>query len=106
MPSVQMINDVALKHTVTVPASNSCTKCVGIPSIYTITRTIAIQFPGHVCMNDLTTERSFDSQATWVINVCLIILTCYLWLCVQPGTGRRPTGARTKWLYCRCITHQ
>ena len=25
--------------------------------------------PGHVCMVDLTTERSFDSQVTWVIDV-------------------------------------
>ena len=31
----------------------------------------AMQNPasGHGCMNDLTTESSFDSQATWVINV-------------------------------------
>ena len=27
------------------------------------------QFPGHGCMDDLTTERSFDLQATWVIDV-------------------------------------
>ena len=30
---------------------------------------IATSFPGHVCINDLTTERSFDSQALWVIDV-------------------------------------
>ena len=28
------------------------------------------------CMDDLTTKRSFDSQATWVIDA-LILLTCY-----------------------------
>ena len=27
------------------------------------------QIPGHGCMNDLTTERSFDSQAMWVTDV-------------------------------------
>ena len=30
---------------------------------------VATQLPWHVCMDDLTTERSFDLQATWVINV-------------------------------------
>ena len=29
----------------------------------------ATQFPGHGCIYDLTTELSFDSQATWVIDV-------------------------------------
>ena len=28
-----------------------------------------IQFPGHGCMDNLTTERSFDLQATWFIGV-------------------------------------
>ena len=27
------------------------------------------QFPEQGCQDDLTTERSFDSQATWVIDV-------------------------------------
>ena len=36
---------------------------------YTTAHPIATQFPGHGCMYDLTTERSFDSQAMWVINV-------------------------------------
>ena len=30
---------------------------------------IATQFPGHVCMDNLTTGRSFDSHITWVIDV-------------------------------------
>ena len=35
-------------------------------------RPIVTQFLGHGCMNDLTTERSFDSQATCVIDaICL-----------------------------------
>ena len=29
----------------------------------------AIRFLGHGCNDDLTTEHSFDSQATWVIDV-------------------------------------
>ena len=32
-------------------------------------RTIANQFPGLGCIDDLTTECSLDSQATWVIDV-------------------------------------
>ena len=31
---------------------------------YTTARPISTQFPGHGCMYDLTTERSFGSQAT------------------------------------------
>ena len=38
----------------------------------------------------LTTERSFDSQATWVIDVIGIFLTGYPRVFVQQGTGRRP----------------
>ena len=30
---------------------------------------IATKFAGNGCMDDLTTERSFDSQATWVSTV-------------------------------------
>ena len=36
---------------------------------YMTARPIATQFAGHGCLHDLTTERSFDIQATWVINV-------------------------------------
>ena len=36
---------------------------------------IATQFPGHGCMDDLTSDRSFDSQATYVIDV----LGLFLW---------------------------
>ena len=42
---------------------NSSTKCVG----HTTARPIATQFPEHGCMEDLTAESSFDSQAKWVI---------------------------------------
>ena len=28
-----------------------------------------VRFLGHGCMNDLTTERSFDSKATCIIDV-------------------------------------
>ena len=45
---------------------------------YTTARPIAIQFPKHGCMDDVSTERSFDSQATWFLDV------------LQPSTGRRP----------------
>ena len=36
---------------------------------YATARPIATQVPGHRCMDNLTTERSFDSQAIWVIRV-------------------------------------
>ena len=67
----------------TVPMFNSCTKC-------TTTRPIAIQFLGHGCMDDLTTGRSFESLATWVIDVLglLLFLTRIPWLFVQPVTDR------------------
>ena len=46
---------------------------------------------------DLTTERGFDSQATWVVDV-LGLLTCYPCF-PRPGTANvRSTGAEI--LYC------
>ena len=32
-------------------------------------RLITTQFAGHGCMDDLTTERSVDLQATWAIDL-------------------------------------
>ena len=39
--------------------------------VYTIhvARLIDTQFHGHGCMNNLTTQRCIESQATWVIDV-------------------------------------
>ena len=59
------------------------------------TRPIAIQSPGHGCMNGLTTER----------YIWFIYLTCYPWRFVQPGTCRHPVGAGIKCLYCIHITY-
>ena len=42
---------------------------------FTTQRPIATKFPGHGCMDDLKTERSFDSKASWVIVV--IGLECW-----------------------------
>ena len=53
-------------------------------------RPIDTQFPGHGSIDDLTTERSFNSQATWVIDVLGLFLTCYPWVFVETGTGGRP----------------
>ena len=41
---------------------------------------VAIQFPVHGCIDDRPTERSVDSQATLVIDVLGIFLTCYSWV--------------------------
>ena len=38
-------------------------------TLYMARRPIATQFPRYGCMDDLTAERSFDMQATWVIDV-------------------------------------
>ena len=51
---------------------SACTKYVGRPGINTTKHPIAIPFSGHGGMNDLTTERSFDWQASPVSGVlCL-----------------------------------
>ena len=64
----------------TVPTFNSCTKCVGSPGI--IHDRMPQLSPGSPCMDDLTTERSIDSQATRVIDVFAYSLTCYPWVFV------------------------
>ena len=62
-----------------MPTFNSCTKFV-----FQIGH-------GYGGIDDLTTERSFDSQATWVITMIVIyFVTCYPWVFVQLGNGRRP----------------
>ena len=45
-------------------------------ALYTITHLIPTKFPGHGCMDGLISERSFDSQATRVIDVFGLFLTC------------------------------
>ena len=42
-----------------------------------IMNTIAHPITGHGCMDDPTTERIFDSSATWVIAI-VNFSTCYL----------------------------
>ena len=53
----------------TVLTFNSCTKCLG--SLGMICGPIATQFPGHRCVDDLTTERSFDLRGSFM---CLAYL--------------------------------
>ena len=48
-----------------IPALNAG----AIRTKYTTARPIAIQFYMHGCMDNLTIERGFDSQAKWVIDV-------------------------------------
>ena len=56
---------------------------------YTTARPIATQFPGSGCIDDLTTVRSFDLQATWVIGVFILCFAMlYMGVFKQPGTGR------------------
>ena len=61
----------------------------------------ATQFPGHECTNNLTSERRLDLQTTctWVIDVLDLVLTCYQWMLLQPGTGGRPFNGCRNWMY-------
>ena len=51
---------------------------------------IATLFPGHVCMDNLTAERSFDVQATLVFDVIGLFFDMLSTGVVQPVDGRRP----------------
>ena len=62
----------------------SCTNLMGKRD--TNARTIATQFPEHGCMSYLKTERSFESQGMWVIDVLgLLFVTCYPLVFVKRG---------------------
>ena len=38
----------------------------------------------------MTSQLSVAFATWWVIDVLAYFITCYLWVFVQPGTGRRP----------------
>ena len=63
---------------------------MGSPGYYTTGGPIATEFPGHECMDDLTDERSFDSQVRRIIDVFGLFVTFYPWESVQPVADRRP----------------
>ena len=49
------------------------------------------------CIDDIATEHSFDSKATWVIDVFgLFFVTCYPLVIVQPDTDRRQVDCYRK----------
>ena len=72
----------------TVPKFNSALNAWASRVKYTTARPIASSFPRHGNMDDLTTERRFDSQASWVIDVpgmvfdmvCMDFCTTRQWL--------------------------
>ena len=70
-----------------IPALRGRPQSAGLCIIPT-TCPIAIQFPGHGCKDDLTPERSFDSQSPRVIYVLGLFFVCYPWVFVQSDTGR------------------
>ena len=70
--------------------------------VWAVAHLIPTKFPGHGCMDGLTTECSFDSRPTRVIDVFGLFLTCYPWLFVQPGTGRCPVN----WCNLYCISDE
>ena len=65
---------------------------------------IATQFPGHGCIDDFTIERSFESQATWVIDVLGSFLSHVIHGCLYSHalTDIWLSGAGIKCLYCMC----
>ena len=78
---------------VTVPTFNFCNKCVVNPYIIhnCTSDSIAAQFPGNGCKDDLTTEHSFESQATWVIVVFVFYFRHVIHGCLyNQDTGRQP----------------
>ena len=93
----QHINPQACGHTIllkpTVPIFNSCTKCVGSPVIKNDQTSDFHPVSWSWVrprVTDLKTERSFDSPDTWVVGLLGLLWTCYSWVSVQRGTGRRP----------------
>ena len=86
----------------TVPTFNLCAKCVGSPAKYATVCLIATQFAGHGCTDDLTTERSLDSQATRFIAVLGLFFQHVTNECLynQALEDVRSTGAGIKCLYC------
>ena len=84
-----MINDVALKHTVTVPASNSCTKCVGSPSIIH-EHTHDCHPVSWACMHEWPHNWTYLWFASYVGHCCIVLY----W----------PSLTKQKWHYCLSYT--
>ena len=86
-----------------MPTFDSCTKCVGSPGIINARTLDCFQ-----SIDDLATERSFDSQATWVIDVLrLSLLSLYNfhgYVYNQTLADDLSTGAGIKYLYCTMNT--
>ena len=58
-------------------------------ALYTTARLIATLFLKHGCLDDPTTERISNPQATWIIGVLGIYFDMLSMMIVQPDTGRR-----------------
>ena len=100
----QVVLELQKHHT--VATLNSCTECVSCPAIVH-DRTPDCYPVSWACMPpqvpDFTvTKCSFESEATWVIDVLVYFLTSYLWFYSNHAlTDIRSTGAGIKCLYCR-----
>ena len=82
-------------RTGTVPTFNFCTKFLG-SQVIIHDRT---KIPGNKCIDDLTSERSFDLQGMWVIGV-FGLFSSNLPMGVYT-TGNWQTGTGIKCLYYR-----
>ena len=84
-------------------AGIKCRHCTWAPRAeYTTARPIATQFPGHWCTDDLTTENSFHSQATWIIDMLVLFIWHVSNWCFynRALADVRSTGEGIKCLYC------
>ena len=84
----------------TVPTFTSCTKCVGSLDIIHNHTPIVTQIPGHGCMDDLRTDRSYD----WVNGVIGVLSMGVSTLRHLQTSGRRVQELNAFTLVvCRCI---
>ena len=84
----------------TVTTSNSCTKCVGSPSIiHDRTSDCNPVSWSWMYVNDLTTKRNFDSQATCVIDV-LGLFSDMLSMGVWTTRHWQTSGWLRAWIKC------
>ena len=68
---------------------------------------IGTQFPGHGCIDDLTNKRSFDSEATSVIDVLGSFFCHFIHGCLynQALTDVRSTGLGIKFFTVQLASH-
>ena len=89
-----------------MPTFNSCTKCLGSPGIINDLKPDCHPVCGHGCMDDVTTERSFDSLATCVIDVLGVFVDMFA-ICVCTTRHWQTSGRPVQELnFCTVISRR